>query len=89
MCDDTVTFNSFAGLSFILLALAAVFYILAFGSTSWGKQDERSSLLDAHLGLWHSCGCLELDSDTLDGKLRLFYARLLSGGGENILPVTQ
>ena len=65
MSDDTVTFKSFAGLSFMLLALAAVFYILAFGGTSWGKREGGSGPQDAHLGLWQSCICLELDSDAL------------------------
>ena len=44
--DDTaaaaVTFKSFAGISFILLAAACVFYTLGFAGTSWGVDGKGS-----------------------------------------------
>ena len=66
--DATVAFKSFAGLSLMLLVLAAVFYIPGFGGTAWGinNSDETST----QVGLWQSCTCTDLSSDALKGKLR-------------------
>ena len=73
--DEDITFKSLTGLSFILLMVGTVFYVLGFGSNSWAvieyKDDYRR--FDLRQSLWQQCGCVDMDKDKLDGKLGVIY----------------
>ena len=37
------------GITFYMLMISAIFYVLAFGSTGWSKRN------NIHIGLWNTC----------------------------------
>ena len=54
----TISFKGPAGVTFILLMSASIFYVLAFGSNGWYKRG------NVHSGLWSKCIVEDVDDDS-------------------------
>ena len=48
-----ITFKGYSGVSFILVMIALIFYVLAFGSGAWAGEKDGDVWTGA--GLWSEC----------------------------------
>ena len=68
----TITFKGFSGATFVLVMMALVFYVLAFGSGAWaGVKTDAGGY--AGTGLWSACGSIP-DDYPVEGKLNFIIS---------------
>ena len=65
-----IAFKGYAGVGFVLLMLASIFYILAFGSVSWAVNDTLAAV-DGRLGIWQACACSDIEN--AEGKRSIMH----------------
>ena len=57
-----IAFKGFAGITYILIMWALVFYILAFASPAWTDTEEPSG--SSGIGMWQQCSCTDTDGNS-------------------------
>ena len=64
-----IAFKGFAGITYILIMWALVFYILAFASPAWTDTDQDVNMIGIQadsfgIGMWQQCLCADTDTNS-------------------------
>ena len=66
-----IAFKGFAGITYILIMWALVFYILAFASPAWTDTDLDVNIIGTGIqtdsfgiGMWQQCFCADTDTNS-------------------------